>query len=157
MFFSYAEHIDRPFEEVRRTLASASSEALSSFMTRAHPQEDELRVSVGVGHTPRLSKTAKVSVGDLRLHEDRAVLPLRMSATGPAQLFPRLDADLEIAPADATGTKVTLRGTYAPPLGRIGEAIDRAVLHRLADATLRSFVDEVAGALAAPAAATSAG
>ena len=40
---------------------------------------------------------------------------------------------------------------YVPPLGAVGRAIDRAVLFRVAEATLKDFLDHVAEALSAQA------
>ena len=46
-----------------------------------------------------------------------------------------------------TGEHVTLlsmAGSYRPPLGRLGQALDQAILHRVAAATIRGFVAQVA-------------
>ncbi|HUO46734.1 MAG TPA: hypothetical protein VM470_07875 [Acidimicrobiia bacterium] len=64
-------------------------------------------------------------------------------ATGAASLFPRLQADLELADLGET-VLVTLRGSYDPPLGEVGRLVDRAILGRVADATVKSWVDRLA-------------
>lgn len=46
------------------------------------------------------------------------MLPIRIEATGPSALFPRVDADLEIAGAGSGQTQISLQGSYQPPLGR---------------------------------------
>jgi hypothetical protein len=66
-------------------------------------------------------------------------------------LFPVLDADIAVAPAGQR-TQLTLAGAYRPPLGRLWAGLDRAALHRVADATIRALVVNVARALTAPAA-----
>ena len=43
-----------------------------------------------------------------------------------------------------------LNGVYGPPAGAIGAALDRAVLHRIATATARSFLSRLARVLADP-------
>ncbi len=43
---------------------------------------------------------------------------------------------------------LTLAGSYRPPLGSLGEVLDRAILHRVAAATIRSFLAQVAAQLA---------
>ncbi len=55
--------------------------------------------------------------------------------------------DLTIAPAGA-GTVLTMAGSYRPPLGSLGEVLDRAILHRVATTTIRSFLAQVAAQLA---------
>ncbi len=52
--------------------------------------------------------------------------------------------------AAGEGTRLTLEGAYRPPLGRLGAGLDRAVLHHVAEATLRVLVLQVADALASP-------
>jgi hypothetical protein len=82
---------------------------------------------------------------------------LRWEATGPTGvLFPVLDADLTLTPAQRSsttpdsppGTRLRLLYSYRPPLGRLRAAIDTAVLSRVATATIRSLLDDLAGLLA---------
>ena len=50
-------------------------------------------------------------------------------------------------------SQLSISARYTPPLGSVGAAIDRAVLHRVAEATLKDFLDRIAEALPALAAA----
>jgi hypothetical protein len=96
---------------------------------------------VGVAGVSRL---VRVQVRELAWTDLSAGLALRWEATGPGGgLFPVLDADLKLAP-DGEGTVLTMAGSYRPPLGSLGEALDRAILRRVAAATIRSFVARVA-------------
>lgn len=94
-----------------------------------------------------VSKLVRVQARVLSWTNVSAALALRWEAIGPGGgLFPVLDADLTLAPAGA-GTMLTLAGAYRPPLGPLGQAVDRAILHRVAVATIRSFLVEVAAQL----------
>jgi hypothetical protein len=42
---------------------------------------------------------------------------------------------------------MTVQGSYRPSLGAVGSWLDRALLHRLADATIRSFARQVEAAI----------
>jgi len=96
-----------------------------------------------------VSKLVRVQVRELSWTDRSAGLALRWEATGVGGgLFPVLDADLRLAPDGDHGTVLTMTGVYRPPLGPLGEALDRALLHRLAAATIRSFVARVAAQLA---------
>ncbi len=95
-----------------------------------------------------VSKLVRVQARVLSWTDISAGLALRWEAIGPGGgLFPVLDADLTIAPA-AAATMLTLAGAYRPPLGPLGQALDRAILHRVAVATIRNFLARVAAQLA---------
>ena len=53
-------------------------------------------------------------------------------------------ADLSVYPLSGKETQVDLRGTYAPPLGLLGGAIDALAGHRIAEAAVHRFVTAVA-------------
>jgi hypothetical protein len=94
------------------------------------------------------SKLVRVQARVLSWTNISAALALRWEAIGPSGgLFPVLDADLTLTPAGA-GTMLTRAGAYRPPLGPLGQALDRAILHRVAVATIRDFLARVAAQLA---------
>jgi len=109
-------------------------------------------VRVGpVGDMPGMSKLVRVQVRDLVTRDGTAVLTLRWEATGVGgRLFPALDADITLAPAGDDKTRVNLVGVYRPPLGGLGAGLDKAILHRVAAATIRSMLGQVAGAVTNP-------
>jgi hypothetical protein len=62
-------------------------------------------------------------------------------------LFPLMTASLKIYPLTPTETQLELSGTYHPPLGVIGQAVDAVAMHKLAAASVASFIREVAAYL----------
>jgi hypothetical protein len=62
-------------------------------------------------------------------------------------LFPLLEGDLELAPLGPAQCRISLAATYTPALGRFGAQVDRALLHRVAASTVRSFLTQVATSL----------
>jgi hypothetical protein len=98
-----------------------------------------------------VSKLVRVQARELAWADMSAGLALRWEATGPGSgLFPVLDADLTLSPAPGpgSGSVLKLAGVYRPPLGLVGQALDRAALHRVAVATIRRFLAQVAAQLA---------
>jgi hypothetical protein len=94
---------------------------------------------------PGLSKLVRVQVRELAWTDQSVGLAIRWEATGPGGgLFPVLDADLTMAPVGERVTILTLAGAYRPPLGAMGAALDRAILRRVASATIRAFLAQVA-------------
>jgi hypothetical protein len=79
------------------------------------------------------------------------VLALRWQATGPGgRLFPALDADIWLTPAGEHSARLSVAGVHRPPLGTLGADLDKAVFHRVADATVQSLLARVADVLARP-------
>jgi hypothetical protein len=98
-----------------------------------------------------VARKVEIEFGEPVRMPSKTVIPLRWEAAGAAGLFPALEADLEIAPLGPSRTQVAMSARYVPPLGAVGRAIDRAVLFRVAEATLKDFLDHVADALEAQA------
>ena len=98
------------------------------------------------------AKLVRVSFLDPVYHGDVMTVGMRWEATGAAgALFPVLDANITISPAGDHTARLALAGSYRPPLGRLGAGVDRAVLHQVAAATMRSLLRNVAAALTSPA------
>lgn len=97
-----------------------------------------------------LSREVRVQARELTERDGLAGLAIRWEVAGPGGgLFPVLDADITVHLAvNEQGTLLTLAGAYRPPLGALGEVLDRAILHRVAAAAVRNFLSRVAAALA---------
>jgi hypothetical protein len=105
-----------------------------------------------VGPLPGLSKLVAVRHLEPAQQDTTMTVGLRWEATGIAgRAFPVLDANLTLVPDHELGAVLSLQGTYRPPGGQMGAELDRAVLHHLAQATIRSFLMRVAEAIAHPA------
>ena len=52
-----------------------------------------------------------------------------------------------MARSTPTTTYSRLRGSYEPPLGALGQHVDRLLMHRVAEATIRSFMLRLAESL----------
>jgi hypothetical protein len=77
---------------------------------------------------------------------------LRWEPTGAAAgQFPVLDADITLTPEGEHRTRLALAGTYRAPLGRLGAGLDKAILHRVATATICALLAEMADAPTSPA------
>jgi hypothetical protein len=81
---------------------------------------------------------------------DSLTLALRWEATGVmGRLFPVLDANIVLMPAGDGTCSLALAGAYRPPLAAVGVGLDRVLLHRAADATVRSLLRRIAGSIMA--------
>ena len=131
------------FAAARERLARlADSGVLVSTSEEAYSRETTSMMRVGAGG---LSKLVRVQVRELINTGTSAGLAIRWEATGPGgMLFPVLDADIRLIPAGEHGCLLGVTGSYRPPFGPLGEALDRAILHRVATATIRGFLAQLA-------------
>ncbi len=142
-------------ERVCDRILAGDGEWLTPLAAAAMSEGDALRLRIGpVGGLPMLGKTVRLHVGEPMRRDEVTVVPLTWRATAAPGLFPVMSADLEVAPLDGELTQLTLRGRYEPPLGAVGRRLDRLLMHRVAEASVRSFLGRLAEMLAATETAT---
>ena len=145
MFVYYYIHVERPFVDVEPVLLRMLP-GLRGWAEQAYREGERLRTRVGTQHA-KLAKTDDLQIGEPARGATQTWIPLQWEATGVPGLFPKMDADVVIAATAPELTQIALRGSYRVPLGPLGRAIDRAILHRLAEASVNGFVDRIARAL----------
>ena len=146
MFVYYFVYVDRPFRKVEGELLDRFEE-FGAWASEAYRDGEDIRARMAVGKAPLLAKEVSLHVGEpIRAHA-HTTLPLTWEATGSPGLFPRMLADLIVAPLGSSRAQLTFRGSYDPPLGTVGEILDRALLHRVAEVSVKAFMDRIASAL----------
>jgi hypothetical protein len=139
MFFSEEILVDSPVER--------TAGRLSTWLAAGDGQEAAADAMAAGGRMlaqagfAGLTKTVEVSTLEPYLRGDVTVVALRWSATGQfGDLFPTLDADLEVSAAGPGLSRVALTGSYRPPLGPVGELLDRTLLRRVGRLTVRHWL-----------------
>lgn len=141
-------YVEAPFDLTARLLADHAETVLQ------HATDDAAE------QAGTLSRTLRVELGGVEVERDvvievgefeprgirRSVVPLHWRAERGRFLFPELNAELEVSAItiDPPLTQLTVSGTYEPPLGLLGAGADRLVLHRIAEASMHRFTNEVA-------------
>jgi hypothetical protein len=149
MFIRYYVELDLPSERVARALVSRPSEWIQGIALDADRRGGDLLADIGIalkGHR-LLGKMVRLDLREPTQLGEKTVLPMSWSATGPKGLFPIMDGDLEVAPLGPGRTQLAMSARYSPPLGPVGDVADRAILHRVAEATIKDFVDRVGRAI----------
>jgi hypothetical protein len=152
MFSSHEKVIDATFATSSGRLVHLINwGTLRGISEAAYHRGSGMLLRVGpFGGAPGLSKLVNARFLEPVRRPDSMTVALRWEATGMAgDLFPVFDGDLLLT-ADEARSRLRLVGSYRPPLGRTGVTLDRAVMGRVADATVRSFVDRLATAMAEP-------
>jgi len=147
MFVRYFLEIPLAFERVERALLEAPEAWLPGVAQRAEDRSVRLLAEVGFGEAFRIDKQVEISLGEPLRRGSKTILPMSWRVTGPESLFPRLEADIELAPLGPGRTQLAISARYTPPLGALGRAIDRALLHRVAEATIKDFLDRTCESL----------
>jgi len=143
-------YVNRSYEAVRDVLHQRPLELLNQATTSAAARAGSLAASLRIG-------VAGVEVGvgvhiDVRaVREEEGVagfspvtrVVLAWKAANASSLFPTMSAQLSAWPLLSFETQLEIEGTYSPPLGVLGTAIDVAVGHRIAEASIHRLLDDV--------------
>jgi hypothetical protein len=148
MFARYFVELIGDRDEIERVVLDAPSTWLPTFATSANLRGDKLLAEVGFGDDVRIARTVALQVGEAIRLPGKTTIPIGWSASGPVGLFPALQADLEVAPLEEGRCQLAIGARYEPPLGAVGRAIDRTLLSRVAEATLKDFLDRVRDSIA---------
>jgi len=129
--------------------ALARGRLLDGLSERVYHGGVDYLLRVGpAGAVPGASRLVRVQFADPAYRDQVMTVALRWEATGATGgLFPALDADIRLASEGGHRTRVTLTGSYRPPLGALGGQLDRLLLRTVATATIRALLTRIAAAL----------
>jgi hypothetical protein len=148
MFARYFVEVPLPADQVERALLDSPAEWLSAIAGAAQERGDGLLVEVGVGPLEAgFRRHVFLRLGEPVRFPSMTSVPLTWEPVGLEGLLPRLDANIELGPLGEDRTQLAISARYQPPLGVVGHAIDRVLLHRVAEATLKDFLDRVGQAI----------
>ena len=147
VFVYYYIQIDRPIGVVEPRFKSFFS-TFNSWAESAYRDGEDLRANISVGSGPvSVAKSVRMQVGDPSATGDETTVPIIWEATGATALFPKMEGSLMMAAIGSEMTQLAFRGTYDPPMGALGRALDKVLMHRLAESSVKGFVDRIGSAL----------
>lgn len=138
-FVSDFVDVARPIEVVRSRL-DAGGRWLAPLAVAAGAEGDELLLRLGPAGVRRVGPDIRIRLGDPVERDGAVSLPMRWEAATLRSLFPVLDGDLEVVPLDTDWCRVVLNASYRVPLDVVGQLLDHALMHRVAESTVRSFL-----------------
>ena len=92
----------------------------------------------------KVLKRVLVALGEAQAEGDWTQVSMRWQATFPERLFPMMEGAVELAPVEKEMTRLTVSGTYEPPLGRVGKWLDEAAMHKVAESTVQELAEAIA-------------
>jgi hypothetical protein len=143
MFLRSYVDLDIPFEKAEASLLGTPEAWIPGLLRDAEGRGHQLLAEVGFAvDDRRISREVEITLGMPHRSWAATRVPLTWRATTVGRLFPRLEGDLEVAALGPSRSQLSMDARYRPPLAPVG-ALDRALLHRVAEATIRDFVDRV--------------
>ena len=148
MFVRYFVEVPLAAAQVERAMRHPPPGWLSAMAGAAQQRGDELLTEVGVGPLgPRLGRWVAIRLGTPVRFPSMVSLPLTWEPLGLEGLLPRLDANIELGSLGGDRTQLAISANFRPPLGVVGRAADQVLLHRVAEATLKDFLDRLGQAI----------
>jgi len=145
MFVRYFAVVGRAFDDVVADFEAGTDTWITTLAGAADDSGGRMLGEIGFEvASRRVTRQIDVELGD-PVRQPRVILvPIEWRAAKAAALFPSLSGVIEIAGIEPATTQVGLSATYEPPFGLPGRLADRALLHRVAEVTVKNFVDAVA-------------
>ena len=131
MHVQHSVHIKRPVKEVSSALIDSPAE----WFPKA--------VGLHIAGVP-VRKKVTVEFGEPVKTSTWAVIPLTWKATFPEKLFPVMHGKVDVSPVTKDETRLTVSGMYEPPLGRLGDELNEAMMHNIAEGTVRELAETIA-------------
>jgi hypothetical protein len=147
MFVRTFVEIEAPYAAVDAALTSDAKEWLPALASSAGDGGERRMAEVGFGKAMRVGRHVVVTMGEPARLEFKTLQPISWHPAHAEALLPAMDAEIEVAPMGAAHTQLAMTARYTPPFGMVGRVADRALLHRVAEATIKDFVERVAASL----------
>jgi hypothetical protein len=129
-------------------MASGVDKWMPDMAKEANGSGEKLLSELGFNMGPRrIGRRITVEIGAPRATGGLMFLPIRWQSASEAGLFPTLEGAIELAALGTARTQLGLSANYEPPLGLIGKIADRALFHRVAEVTVKDFLERIGGRL----------
>jgi hypothetical protein len=142
--------VNRDYERVRGLLRERGADLFQRASTSAAARTDALASTLHVSAGGlEIGVDVHITVHDVRDEEWMPGLSpvtrmtLSWQAARASAIFPSMRAELSAWPLARTETQLEIEGVYTPPLGIVGNALDAILGHRLAEAAVHRFLEDV--------------
>jgi hypothetical protein len=139
------EIINQPYASAQKALLAAPGKWVLSFGVDASKRLiAELAIQIG---RARAAREVEVEVTPPTIFPDRSEIFISWKAASMPSLFPELRGLFKLAVVDAGRSRLSFEASYEPPERLAGKLGDQALMHRIAEASVREFVLRTADAL----------
>jgi hypothetical protein len=138
MYVKHSVHVAQPVDAVSAALMEGPSKWFPELR-----DDKAAKVGLHIAGLP-VRKNVEVDIGKPVKTASWAEVPISWKATGSERLFPVMNGKIEIAPVGKDETRLTVSGMYEAPLGKLGEQLDQAMMHTIAEGTVRELAESIA-------------
>jgi hypothetical protein len=142
------DYVNQDYPSVREALLADPQTIFHAATARGanDAAKSELRVTIGAVELAAEIEIDIASTWPSRSPLGKPALAITMAWKSPRRpgWFPTMSATLTCYALSSTETQLDFDGTYEPPLGVFGAAVDAVALHRFAQRAVSNFVREVA-------------
>jgi hypothetical protein len=136
--------VARPIAGVEAEMAAGTENWMPDMAKGANGDGEKLLSELGFNlGKRRVGRRINVEIGAPNATAGIMFLPIRWQSATEAGLFPILEGVLEVAALGSARTQLGLSASYEPPLGLIGKIADRALFHRVAEVTVKDFLERI--------------
>jgi hypothetical protein len=148
------ETIDQPYASVLQAMLGDPEKWLPGL---ARDAADRLVTDLGVllGNV-RVVRSVEVEVTPPTIYPDRCEICVAWKAAEDAAFFPELAGAFTLGQMGPAQSRLSFEASYEPPARILGQLVDRTLMHRTAEASVREFVLRIARTLESRAASFSA-
>lgn len=140
------DYVNQPYARVRDVLLANPHHVFHRATGATTPTTAALHIHIaGVDVGTEVSIQVVGVENDYAYNRPATKIALEWRAALNPRIFPELRATLVVFALTATETQLELRGAYHLPMGRLGEVVDAAAGHRVAEASVTQFLQRVAG------------
>ena len=146
----FYDYVDRTASDIRAMIESHALDVFQTATDRAVEETGRFRSRLHVDIAGfEIGRQVEIELGKADDRGYAVCIPIKWRAKDQAGLFPAMHADLEIVALGDNPplTQIGLMGRYRPPAGLLGAAGDALLMHRVAEASVRRFVTELASRL----------
>ena len=148
MFVKTSVITDHPVRESIAALDGGSATWFPHLVQSVGDRSDTHLAAIGfeLAGVP-LHKRVVVELGPVRREADWLRVGVSWTPVSAAALFPTMEGEFHLEPHTYRETKISVSGSYEPPLGIAGRGLDAVVMHRAAEATFEDLARTIAAEL----------
>ena len=141
-FVRYYVILNRPPVEVEADLLATGRAWLPSIADDARAYGARLISALGIANAPLPSRT-EVKLGRVRRAKGVTRIPIEITAVEGTRLYLALVGQLEIGTIGPSITQLGITTAYQPQGRLVRRVGDRALLHRIAEASVRELMEQM--------------